>query len=153
MSALPVEAHLPARRPWVLVDAVASLDDDAIRCRKEVSASDFFLIGHFPARGVYPGIVLAAAMAQAAEVLVRARGLAEGAALRLAEVDVHLLSPVVPGDSLEVEVRRAAGLRFTGVVWRRGAVVVRGTFALVPDAAVREGAEIPTAARPGGAER
>jgi UDP-N-acetylglucosamine acyltransferase len=111
--------QIPSQYPFVLVDRV--LEHDAggrLVAVKNVTGSEEFFQGHFPAQPVMPGVLLMEALAQAAGILEDAPdpGRLE---VQLVGIDqAKFRRPAVPGDQLRLEVR---------VLRRRGALCrVRG---------------------------
>lgn len=88
----------PYRKPWILIDRVLECRPDRIVCLKHVSSSDTYLIGHFPARSVYPGILLLEGIRQAGRLLLAANGLSPRGAGEC--MDVRFLRPVYPGQTI-----------------------------------------------------
>lgn len=125
------EEILMTRKPWVMLDRILTVDPARIRCQKYISSSDYFLIGHFPARSIYPGVMLVTGLVQAAEMLLRLDGgIGNDDVLRLSAVDVHLLATALPGDILTLEIEHVGDLAFRGVVEADDCRIARGTFKL-----------------------
>lgn len=59
---------LPHRAPMLLLDRIEAVDPSGarIRVRRRIDPADPVFGGHFPARPIYPGVLLVEAMAQAA---------------------------------------------------------------------------------------
>jgi 3-hydroxyacyl-[acyl-carrier-protein] dehydratase len=128
MDIREIEAVLPHRYPFLLVDFVDSIDNDRIVARKLVSRNEPHFEGHFPGHPVMPGVLIIEALAQAGALF----------AARLTGFDpvkqviyfmgmdgVKFRKPVVPGDVLRLEV---VPLRRGGAVWKmRGEAKVGDT--------------------------
>lgn len=128
-----IEAVLPHRYPFLLVDRVDALSDDRIVARKAVTMNEPHLQGHFPGHPVMPGVLIVEALAQAGALLA-ARGAKFDPAthvIYLMAIDgVKFRRPVVPGDLLVLEV---VPMRKGGAIWKlRGEAKVDG--ALVAEA-------------------
>lgn len=129
-----LERLIPAAKPWVLIDQIDAIDGGRrIRCIKQISASDFFLLGHFEYRSVYPGVILLAAFRQAAELLLAAEpGRTPGVPTALSEVDARWLQPVIPGDRVTIEVTAGNGAKWHASATVAGQMVARAVFRLRP---------------------
>src|SRR5438132_9565380 len=96
---------LPHRYPMLLVDSIIELEEERIVGIKNVTRNEPFFAGHFPDFPVMPGVLIVEAMAQAAGVLVlqsipdRDRKLV----LLVAIENARFRRPVVPGDTLRLE--------------------------------------------------
>lgn len=100
--------YLPHRYPFLLLDRVDELiPGQRIVGRKNVSANEPYLQGHFPGHPLMPGVLLVEALAQTCCVLAfetRGRKPDEGYLHYLAGVDdARFKRPVRPGDVLELE--------------------------------------------------
>ncbi len=128
-----IEAILPHRYPFLLVDFVEHIDDEHIVARKMVSRNEPHFEGHFPGHPVMPGVLIVEALAQAGG-LYAARltnfDPAKQVIYFMAIDKVKFRRPVFPGDTLHLHV---VPLRKGGAIWKmRGEAKVGG--ALVAEA-------------------
>jgi beta-hydroxyacyl-ACP dehydratase FabZ len=124
-----IRGILPHRYPFLLVDRIVELDADRVVGIKNVTANEPFFQGHFPDFPVMPGVLIVEAMAQTAGVLVlksipdRDNKLV----LLVAVENARFRRPVVPGDSLRMEMkvikRKASVAKMAGVATVDGVVV------------------------------
>jgi 3-hydroxyacyl-[acyl-carrier-protein] dehydratase len=118
MDIREIEAVLPHRYPFLLVDHVDALDEDRIVARKLVSRNEPHFQGHFPGHPVMPGVLIVEALAQAGALFAaRATGFDPSRqVIYFMGMDaVKFRKPVVPGDVLRLEV---VPLRRGGAVWK-----------------------------------
>jgi len=102
-----IQALLPHRYPFLLVDRVLELDPDRrIVGIKNVTVNEPFFQGHFPGRPVMPGVLILEAMAQVGGLLAfKSLGAASRPVVYLTGVDgAKFRKPVVPGDRLRFEI-------------------------------------------------
>ncbi|MDE0192763.1 MAG: 3-hydroxyacyl-ACP dehydratase FabZ, partial [Gammaproteobacteria bacterium] len=98
---------LPHRYPFLLVDRVDEIvPGERIAGRKNVSANEPYLQGHFPGNPIMPGVLIVEALAQLCCILAfqsRGRSPSDGYLHYLAGVDnARFKRPVRPGDVLEL---------------------------------------------------
>jgi 3-hydroxyacyl-[acyl-carrier-protein] dehydratase len=126
LDARAIEAILPHRAPFLMIDHVELIDGDRIVARKMVAADEPFLQGHFPGHPIMPGVLILEALAQAGAVLAARQCSFDPAhqAMYLMSIDkAKFRKPVFPGDILRLEV---VPLRRGTSVWRmRGEAKVR----------------------------
>lgn len=106
-SSEDVDATLPHRYPFALVDKVVEFEPGKRAVGiKSVTKNEEFFQGHFPTQPVMPGVLQVEALAQLAGIVaLKSPGAKEGAIFLFAGVDgVKWKKPVVPGDSLVMEV-------------------------------------------------
>uniref|UniRef100_Q01T92 3-hydroxyacyl-[acyl-carrier-protein] dehydratase FabZ n=1 Tax=Solibacter usitatus (strain Ellin6076) TaxID=234267 RepID=FABZ_SOLUE len=124
-----IRAILPHRYPFLLVDRILEMETDRIVGIKNVTFNEPQFTGHFPDFPVMPGVMIVEAMAQTAGVLVlhsmpdRANKLV----LLVAIENARFRKPVVPGDTLRMEMkiikRKASVAKMAGIATVDGVVV------------------------------
>ena len=134
MTVEQIQAILPHRFPFLLVDRVLELTDDKIVALKNVTVNEPFFQGHFPGAPVMPGVLQVEAMAQAGGLL--------GARLIEFHPTTHVMlfmaidavkfrKAVVPGDQLHIEVvplRKGKIFKMKGEIKVDGQVVSQAEF-------------------------
>ena len=139
-----IEALIPHRWPFLLVDRIDEYDAEARRIvgTKAVTATEWFFQGHFPGMPVMPGVLQVEALAQTMAVFVaKQEGFGDRIGL-FAGVDACRFKRVVkPGDVIRLEVvMEKLGRRFgrgAGVASVDGEVCCEATLSFViPDASV-----------------
>ena len=127
-----IQALLPHRYPFLLVDRVLELDLEQrhVVAQKNVSVNEPFFQGRFPGKPIMPGVLIIEALAQAGGVLTQL-SLGRDAQSKLfymVKVDNARFSrQVVPGDVLELHMTT---LRGGGKVWKfEGRAIVDGELA------------------------
>jgi 3-hydroxyacyl-[acyl-carrier-protein] dehydratase len=118
MDIQAIQAVLPHRYPFLLVDRVERRDDDRIVARKMISVNEPFFAGHFPGNPVMPGVLIVEAMAQAGALLAAGQTGFDPSTdvMFLMSMDkVKFRKPVVPGDALVLEV---IPLRKGQTIWK-----------------------------------
>lgn len=105
---------LPHRYPFLMVDRIVDIrgDDSGVGI-KNITFNEPHFLGHFPENPVMPGVLVIEGMAQTAAVLVLRRLKAEdNRAMFLLTIDkAKFRKPAVPGDRLEIHVRKTANRR------------------------------------------
>lgn len=100
---------LPHRYPFLLVDRVIEIDgDDSAIGIKNVTFNEPHFTGHFPGKPVMPGVLIVEAMAQTAgAICLNKLGGNSSAIVFFMTIDnAKFRKPVVPGDRLEIHVRK-----------------------------------------------
>ena len=100
-----IKSLLPHRPPFLLVDRVFYIDENAIGGVKQVSMNEPFFVGHFPEEPVMPGVLIVEALAQCCGILVLSRVEdPESYSTYFLKADgVKWKRKVVPGDTLQLE--------------------------------------------------
>src|SRR5437868_3547395 len=103
-----IKKLLPHRYPFLLVDRIIELTPrERVVGIKQVSINESFFQGHFPGAPVMPGVLVIEALAQCGAILAlreienRDQKLVLFTGIR----EARFRRPVVPGDSLVLEVR------------------------------------------------
>jgi UDP-3-O-[3-hydroxymyristoyl] N-acetylglucosamine deacetylase / 3-hydroxyacyl-[acyl-carrier-protein] dehydratase len=134
--AMDIEAvmkTIPHRYPFLMIDRVAKIDGTKLLAIKNVTVNEPYFQGHYPGHPIMPGVLQLEAMAQAAGILMLKRVQDEGQlAYFMSAEDVKWRKPVLPGDTLEIEVEIT---RIRGKIGKaKGMCKVRGD--VVSEAAV-----------------
>ena len=96
---------LPHRPPFLLVDRVLKIEGQKIVGVKNVTMNEAYFQGHFPGHPIMPGVLQLEAIAQVAGILLLRQVEARGqVAYFMSAEDVKWRKPVVPGDTLIIEV-------------------------------------------------
>ncbi|MEW9835775.1 3-hydroxyacyl-ACP dehydratase FabZ [Mesorhizobium marinum] len=135
---------LPHRYPFLLIDRIVDIDgDNSATGIKNVTINEPHFQGHFPGQPVMPGVLLVEAMAQVAGAIsLRAAGSDQPSLVYFLTIDgAKFRKPVVPGDQVEIKVRK---------IKKRGNIVRFACEAFVEGAMVAE-AEIAAMLAPAGA--
>ena len=102
-----IEGILPHREPFLLIDRVINLEPgQSAVAEKDILATDDVFRGHFPGHPVFPGVLVLEALAQTGAVAVLSQPEARDKIILFARADdVRFRRPVVPGDTLRLEMR------------------------------------------------
>jgi len=123
-----IRTILPHRYPFLLVDRIVEIEPERIVGIKNVTVNEPHFMGHFPDFPVMPGVLIVEAMAQCAGVLVlkSVPDRANKLVLLVAIENARFRKPVVPGDTLRMEMkvikRKASVAKMAGVATVDGVV-------------------------------
>jgi 3-hydroxyacyl-[acyl-carrier-protein] dehydratase len=133
-----IEALIPHRWPFLLIDRIVEYDPDAKRivAIKGVTATEWFFAGHFPGLPVMPGVLQVEALAQTMAVYVAKQpGFGDRIGLFAGIDEARFKRIVSPGDSLRLEVTMdKLGSRFgrgRGVASVDGEIACEATMSFV----------------------
>ena len=104
---------LPHRFPFLMVDRIVAIEGDT-KCTgvKSVTMNEQFFQGHFPGHPIMPGVLQLEAMAQVGSILLlRKPGYAGKIGYFMSADEVKFRKPVVPGDTLFIEVEMTQNTR------------------------------------------
>ena len=104
-----VKEHLKQRFPMLMVDRVLELEPGKrIKTLKNVAGSEIQFLGHFADFAIMPGTLIIEAIGQSASILfsrTTGKGMDQKEFMALAAVnDMRFLVPVLPGDTMVIEV-------------------------------------------------
>jgi 3-hydroxyacyl-[acyl-carrier-protein] dehydratase len=104
-----VKEHLKQRFPLIMVDRVLELEPGKrIKTVKNVTGNEIQFLGHFADFAIMPGTLMIEAIGQSASILfshTTGKGMNHKEFMALAAVnDMRFLVPVLPGDTITVEV-------------------------------------------------
>ena len=131
-----INGILPHRYPFLLVDKVVEYEQGksavGIKC---VTLNEPHVTGHFPNRPIMPGVLQVEALAQLAGIVcLQMEGAEPGAVFFFAGVDgVKWKRPVVPGDTLVMEVEIKKWNKRFGIATATGRAYVDGEMAIELD--------------------
>ncbi|MGH7995809.1 MAG: 3-hydroxyacyl-ACP dehydratase FabZ family protein [Opitutaceae bacterium] len=119
---------IPHRPPFLFVDEIVSESAGGLIARRTWRGDEDFYRGHYPGAPITPGVLLCEAVFQAAACYVAlAMAARPGASGRPAGVpllarigDVRFRTPVLPGDTITIEVRKKDEM--AGFIMMTGAV-------------------------------
>lgn len=100
---------LPHRYPFLLIDRIERIEGDTSAVGiKNVTVNEPHFNGHFPGEPIMPGVLIVEAMAQTAGALTaRTHSGGEQKLVYFMTIDeVRFRRPVVPGDRLELHVKK-----------------------------------------------
>ncbi|HEX7402558.1 MAG TPA: 3-hydroxyacyl-ACP dehydratase FabZ [Usitatibacter sp.] len=111
MTIEEIKEYLPHRYPFLLIDRIVAFEKgERIVALKNVTVNEPFFPGHFPHYHVMPGVLIVEAMAQAAAVLsLKSLGHKNDGKWVYYFVGIdgaRFKRPVVPGDTLTIEVKQ-----------------------------------------------
>ena len=139
MSLAEIQAAIPHREPFLLIDEIVERDARRIVCRKTFRPDEYFYAGHYPQFPLTPGVLLCEAAMQAGAVLLAQQVPrdAAGAAARVPVAtrmnDVRFKRMVKPGETVLIEVelneRLADAFFLSAKVTAEGKLAVRFDFA------------------------
>jgi 3-hydroxyacyl-[acyl-carrier-protein] dehydratase len=109
---------LPHRYPFLLIDRIVEIDgDDSAIGIKNVTVNEPHFQGHFPDQPVMPGVLIIEAMAQTAgAICIHNKSGDKPSLVYFLTIDnAKFRRPVIPGDRLEIHVRK---VKNRGNIWR-----------------------------------
>src|SRR5271170_1464723 len=116
-----IQAILPHRYPFLLVDAIEEMEQwKRIVGIKNVTINESYFQGHFPGKPIMPGVLIIESMAQTGGLLLlKEVPDREKKLLYFVSIDnARFRRPVIPGDQLRIEMNVLA--------WRSGFCKLQG---------------------------
>ncbi len=107
-----ITALIPHRPPFLFVDKIVAEAPDGLTAQRTFHREEAFYSGHYPGAPITPGVLLCEAVFQAGCLYLarqaQATGASPGAGMPLlAKINaVRFRSPVYPGDTITIDVKR-----------------------------------------------
>ncbi len=107
---------IPHRPPFLFVDEIVAETPESLTAKRTFRAEEDFYKGHYPGAPITPGVILCEAVFQTGALYMarqaQAAGLkpGEGVPLLAKISDVRFRSPVYPGDTVTIEVKKKDAL-------------------------------------------
>ena len=135
MNINEVQKRIKQRPPFQMIEKVLEVEDGeyakGIKC---VSVNEPYFAGHFPDAPIMPGVLVIEACAQLCSITMESQGTEDDKVYVLLKCEeFKFLRPVIPGDCLEIEVRKESGgaglVKFNAKVTVDGKVKAKGILA------------------------
>lgn len=135
MNINEVQKRIKQRPPFQMIEKVLEMEDGeyakGIKC---VSVNEPYFAGHFPDAPIMPGVLVIEACAQLCSITMESQGTEDDKIYVLLKCEeFKFLRPVIPGDCLEIEVRKESGgaglVKFNAKVMVDGKVKAKGILA------------------------
>lgn len=135
MNINEVQKRIKQRPPFQMIEKVLEVKDGeyakGIKC---VSVNEPYFAGHFPDAPIMPGVLVIEACAQLCSITMESQGTEDDKIYVLLKCEeFKFLRPVIPGDCLEIEVRKESGgaglVKFNAKVTVDGKVKAKGILA------------------------
>ena len=135
MNINEVQKRIKQRPPFQMIEKVLEVEDGeyakGIKC---VSVNEPYFAGHLPDAPIMPGVLVIEACAQLCSITMESQGTEDDKIYVLLKCEeFKFLRPVIPGDCLEIEVRKESGgaglVKFNAKVTVDGKVKAKGILA------------------------
>lgn len=112
MTLETIQAAIPHRPPFLLIDEIVEQSADRIVCRKQFTGDEFWYQGHYPDYPLTPGVLLCEAAMQAGAVLLSeitvaaqaGEGSSGGVPVATRMNNVQFRNMVHPGEAIRIAV-------------------------------------------------
>lgn len=106
MNINEINKRIKQRPPFQMIERVLELEPGKRAVGlKNVSVNEPYFIGHFPDAPIMPGVLITEACAQLSSLVFEADGTDEENIYVLLKIDnFKFIKPVIPGDTLKIEV-------------------------------------------------
>ena len=135
MNINEVQKRIKQRPPFQMIEKVLEVEDgEYAKGFKCVSVNEPYFVGHFPDAPIMPGVLVIEACAQLCSITMESQGTEDDKIYVLLKCEeFKFLRPVIPGDCLEIEVRKESGgaglVKFNAKVTVDGKVKAKGILA------------------------
>jgi len=121
---------IPHRPPFLYVDEIVSMTDDAIEAVKTISPDEPFFKGHYPGFPIMPGVLVCEAIFQAGAILLSRLidDPAAGVPVLTRINGAKFRNMVRPGDRIELHAELTE--RVSNVFYMKGKAAVKGKTAV-----------------------
>lgn len=135
MNLLEINSRLKQRPPFQMIERVLELEPNtSAKGIKNVSVNEPYFMGHFPDAPIMPGVLIIECAAQLCSLVIAPEEGAQSDKLYvlLKVKDFKFLKPVIPGDTLTIEVTctmaSTAAYEFSAVISVEGTVKAKGSM-------------------------
>lgn len=134
MNLMEINSLIKQRPPFQMIERVTELEPNvSAKGIKNVSVNEPYFMGHFPDAPIMPGVLIIECAAQLCSLVIAPEKTEEDKLYVLLKVkDFKFLKPVIPGDTLTIEVSctlaSAAAYEFSAVISVDGAVKAKGSM-------------------------
>lgn len=136
MNLLEINKRIKQRPPFQMIERVLELEPNvSAKGIKNVSVNEPYFVGHFPEAPIMPGVLLIESAAQLCSLVIAPDSAAEDESklyVLLKVKDFKFLKPVIPGDTLTIDVKctmsGAGAYEFSAVISVDGAVKAKGSM-------------------------
>ena len=105
-----VLGRIPHRPPFLFIDEILSEGPDGLVAKRTWRKEEDFYSGHYPGAPITPGVLLCEAVFQAGALYLsgalKSQSDSGGVPLLVKISDVRFRSPVYPGDTVTIEVKK-----------------------------------------------
>ena len=135
MNINEVQKRIKQRPPFQMIEKVLEVEDgEYAKGTKFFSEYEPSFAGHFPDAPIMPGVLVIEACAQLCSITMESQGTEDDKIYVLLKCEeFKFLRPVIPGDCLEIEVRKESGgaglVKFNAKVTVDGKVKAKGILA------------------------
>lgn len=136
MNLLEINKRIKQRPPFQMIERVLELEPNvSAKGIKNVSVNEPYFIGHFPEAPIMPGVLLIECAAQLCSLVIAPDDAADNdnkLYVLLKVKDFKFLKPVIPGDTLTIDVKctmsGAGAYEFSAVISVNGTVKAKGSM-------------------------
>ncbi len=136
MNLLEINKRIKQRPPFQMIERVLELEPNiSARGVKNVSVNEPYFIGHFPEAPIMPGVLLIERAAQLCSLVIAPDDAADNEDrlyVLLKVKDFKFLKPVIPGDTLTIDVKctmsGAGAYEFSAVISVDGTIKAKGSM-------------------------